>query len=101
MQGLPTAATDLLIDMAGGPTVLAEMIKAARFHARIVVTAAYAMPVPVDFQTMLLKELSLTMAIGYPTELPEVLETLHRAAPADIRALRNAAFPLQGFQHGL
>ncbi|MEI9984745.1 MAG: zinc-binding dehydrogenase [Aliidongia sp.] len=95
--GQPTVGSDLFIDMAGGPGVMDSIVKAARFQARIVVTAAYAAPVPVDFQTMLLKELSLTMAVGYPTELPEVLAVLAQATAAEIAPYVTHRFPFDQF----
>jgi (R,R)-butanediol dehydrogenase/meso-butanediol dehydrogenase/diacetyl reductase len=97
VMGQPTAATDLFIDMAGGPSVIADIVKAARFHARLVVTAAYATPIPVDFQTMMLKELTLTMAIGYPTELPEVLATLNQTPEAEIAPYVSHKFTFKDF----
>lgn len=82
--GKPTTGTDVYIDMAGSTVGLQAILDAARFQARIVVTAAYALPVSLDLQTMLLKELTLQMSVGYPTELPEVLATLAEVDDKDI-----------------
>lgn len=74
--GQATVGSDVFIDMAGGPGVLDSIVQQARFKARLVITAVYNKPVSLDLQQMLMKELSLTMALGYPDELPEVLNAL-------------------------
>lgn len=68
--------TDVFLDMAGAPVLLDTMIAMGKYHSRIVLTAVYAMPVAMDLQTLLLKEITITPAVGYPTELPVVLSTL-------------------------
>ena len=52
----------------------------------MVVTAAYSKPVPLDLGAMLTTEMTITTAVGYPTEMPEVLAALPR--------LRDKATPL-------
>ncbi len=37
--------TDAFIDAAGAPNILTEVIMTAKFHARMVVTAAYRKPI--------------------------------------------------------
>jgi threonine dehydrogenase-like Zn-dependent dehydrogenase len=70
--------TDAFIDAAGAPNIVGDVIKMARTHARLVVTAAPYKPVEVDLKAMMLNELTITTALGYPTELPEVLAALPR-----------------------
>lgn len=50
----------------------------AKFQSRLVVTAAHMQPVPLDLAAMLTTEMTLTTAVGYPTEMPEVLAALPR-----------------------
>ena len=45
---------------------------------RIVVTAAYMEPVPVPLGRMLTSEPILTTAVGYPTEMPDVVAAMPR-----------------------
>ena len=49
-----------------------------KLHARMVVTAAYMKPVPLDLSAMLTTEMTITTAVGYPTEMPDVIAALPR-----------------------
>ena len=106
MMGRDVPASDVYLDAAGAPGVVSQIIGLAKWHARLVVAAAYAKPVEINLQAMLINEMNITTAIGYPTELPEVLAALprlrdkaaslisHRYAFADtLEALRTAATP--------
>jgi len=70
--------TDAFIDAAGAPSILNDVIRMAKFHARMVVTAAYMKPLEIDLGSMLTTEMTLTTAVGYPTEMPEVVAALPR-----------------------
>lgn len=70
--------TDAYIDAAGAPNILADVITMARFHARMVITAAYMKPVEVPLGRMLTSEMTITTAMGYPTEMPEVIAAMPR-----------------------
>ncbi|MGY2894466.1 zinc-dependent alcohol dehydrogenase [Deinococcus sp. UYEF24] len=70
--------TDVYLNAAGAPSVVPDVVKMAKFQARLVVSAAYARPVELDLGAMLTTEMTLTTAVGYPTELPEVLAALPR-----------------------
>jgi (R,R)-butanediol dehydrogenase / meso-butanediol dehydrogenase / diacetyl reductase len=70
--------TDAFIDAAGAPTLLSDIIRMAKFQSRLVVTAAYMKPVEIDLSAMLTTEMTITTAVGYPTEMPEVLAALPR-----------------------
>lgn len=78
--------TDAYIDAAGAPNILSDVIRMAKYRSRMVVTAAYMKPVPIDLGAMLTTEMSLTTAVGYPDEMPEVVAALPR--------LRDKAAPL-------
>ena len=106
LMGRDVPASDVYLDAAGAPGVVSQIIGLAKWHARLVVAAAYAKPVEINLQAMLINEMNITTAIGYPTELPEVLAALprlrdkaaslisHRYAFADtLEALRTAATP--------
>jgi len=79
-QSLDLVGTDLFIDLAGGAGVIPAMIAMARIHARIVIVAVHHEPEPISLETVLLKELTITSAAGYPTELPEVVAALPELA---------------------
>jgi threonine dehydrogenase-like Zn-dependent dehydrogenase len=70
--------TDAYIDAAGAPNILADVITMARFHARMVITAAYMKPIEVPVGRMLTSEMTITTAMGYPTEMPEVVAAMPR-----------------------
>ena len=70
--------TDAFIDAAGAPNILSDVIGMAKFHARMVVTAAYMKPVEMPLGAMLTSEMTVTTAMGYPTEMPEVVAALPR-----------------------
>jgi threonine dehydrogenase-like Zn-dependent dehydrogenase len=76
--GREAAGTDAYIDAAGAPNILNDVIKLAKTHARLVVTAAYMKPVEIALGTMLTSEMTITTAVGYPTEMPEVVAALPR-----------------------
>jgi len=70
--------TDAFIDAAGAPNILSDVVSMAKYQSRMVVTAAHSEPVPLDLGAMLTTEMALTTAVGYPTEMPEVLAALPR-----------------------
>lgn len=76
--GKPVSNTDIYMDAAGGPTILNDVVQMAKWQARLIVTAAYTKPSTLDLMSMLLTEMSITTAMGYPTEMPEVLAHLPR-----------------------
>lgn len=65
---------------ASGAPVIPEIVETARSGAVVCVVSAQKKPVPVDFQRVMAKELTLTAAIGYPTELSEALQLLQGGA---------------------
>ncbi len=78
--------TDAFIDAAGAPNILSDVVKMAKYQSRMVVTAAYMKPVSLDLGAMLTTEMTITTAVGYPTEMPDVIAALPR--------LREKAAPL-------
>lgn len=68
--------TDAFIDAAGAPNILMDVIGMAKFQSRLVITAAYMKPVEIHLGAMLTTEMSITTAMGYPDEMPEVVATL-------------------------
>jgi 2-desacetyl-2-hydroxyethyl bacteriochlorophyllide A dehydrogenase len=70
--------TDAFIDAAGAPNIASDVVRMAKFQSRMVVTAAYMKPVELDLGAMLTTEMTLTTAVGYPTEMPDVVAALPR-----------------------
>jgi len=84
--------TDAYIDAAGAPTILADVISMAKYQSRLVVTAAYMKPVQIDLGAMLTTEMTITTAVGYPNEMPDVIASLPRLRDA-VRSLISHRFP--------
>ncbi len=70
--------TDAFIDAAGAPGILTDVIMMAKFHSRMVITAAYMKPIEFPVGRMLTSEMTITTAVGYPTEMPEVIAAMPR-----------------------
>jgi threonine dehydrogenase-like Zn-dependent dehydrogenase len=70
--------SDAYIDAAGAPSILSDVVNMAKPHARLVVTAAYMKPVLLDLGAMLTTEMTITTAVGYPSEMPDVIAALPR-----------------------
>jgi (R,R)-butanediol dehydrogenase / meso-butanediol dehydrogenase / diacetyl reductase len=74
--------TDAYIDAAGAPNILSDVIGMAKYQSRLVITAAYMKPVQIDLGAMLTTEMTITTAVGYPSEMPEVISALPRLRDA-------------------
>lgn len=70
--------TDAYIDAAGAPGILADVVMMAKYHSRLVITAAHMQPVEFPVGRMLTSEMTITTAMGYPTEMPDVIEAMPR-----------------------
>lgn len=73
-----SVGTDAYIDAAGAPNILSDVISMAKYQSRLVITAAYMKPVEINLGTMLTTEMTITTAVGYPTEMPDVIAALPR-----------------------
>ncbi len=70
--------TDAYIDAAGAPNILSDVIMMAKFHSRFVITAAYIKLLEFPAGRMLTSEMTITTAVGYPTEMPDVIAAMPR-----------------------
>ena len=98
--GTPRSNSDGYIDAAGGGTIIADVVRIAKYHARLVVTASYGRAVDLDIGGMLVSELTITTAMGYPTEMPEVVAALPRLA-GKLAALISHSFAFDDILEGL
>lgn len=76
--GREKSQTDAYIDAAGAPSILSQVVGLAKTHARHVITAAYIHPVELPAGPMLTSEMTITSAVGYPTEFPDVIAAMPR-----------------------
>jgi (R,R)-butanediol dehydrogenase/meso-butanediol dehydrogenase/diacetyl reductase len=70
--------TDIFLDAAGAPSIPSDVVRMAKFHSRMVISALYMKDVPMSFGAMLTTEMTITTAMGYPTEMPVVVAALSR-----------------------
>ena len=70
--------TDVFIEATGVGPLLADVIQRCAPKSRISVVALHRAPVPVDFMTVLTKELTLRGSIEYPEDFGEMLRLLDR-----------------------
>lgn len=92
--------TDAFIDAAGAPNIVGDVIQMAKFHARLVITAAYMKPVEVPLGRMLTSEMTITTAMGYPTEMPDVIAAMPRLQDK-IASLISHRLPFERILEGL
>ena len=74
----PCVGTDAFLDAAGAPSIIPDVVNMAKYHAKLVITAVYCKPIEVNFGTMLTSELTITTAVEYPTEMPDVVANMAR-----------------------
>ena len=92
--------TDAYIDAAGAPSILTDVIMMAKFHAKLVITAAYMKPIEFPVGRMLTSEMTITTAVGYPTEMPEVIAAMPRLK-GKIASLISHTLPFAQVMEGL
>ena len=68
----PRIATDIYLDAAGAPAVLATVFGAAKHGATIGIVAVHRAPVSIDFGSLVTTELNIVTSMGHPTEMFEV-----------------------------
>ncbi|TXC70237.1 zinc-binding dehydrogenase [Sphingomonas ginsenosidivorax] len=98
--GRERALTDAYIDAAGAPAILGDVVRMAKRHARHVITAAYMTPIELPAGAMLTSEMTITTAVGYPTEFPDVIAAMPRLH-ARIAALISHSLPFAEVLDGL
>jgi (R,R)-butanediol dehydrogenase / meso-butanediol dehydrogenase / diacetyl reductase len=98
--GRERSQTDAYIDAAGAPSILAEVVSMAKKHARHVITAAYMKPIELPAGPMLTSEMTITTAVGYPDEFPDVVAAMPRLKDK-IAAMISHRLPLDRVLEGL
>ena len=98
--GRERASTDAYIDAAGGPSILSDVVSMAKQHARHVITAAYMKSIELPAGQMLTSEMTITTAVGYPTEFPDVVAAMPRLEK-EIRSIISHHLPFARILEGL
>ena len=70
------SGTDIYLDAAGAPTVPQTVGQIAKKGATLGIVAVHKQPVPLDLGAMLTSELTIVLAMGYPTEIFEVTDDI-------------------------
>ncbi|WIW89444.1 zinc-binding dehydrogenase [Sphingobium sp. V4] len=78
----PVVGTDVFIDLAGAAGIVPAILDMAKFRARVVLPGVHEEPETVSLFTVMRKEITIVGAIGYPTEIPEVVAALPDLADA-------------------
>ncbi|KAL4128666.1 hypothetical protein PRIC2_007650 [Phytophthora ramorum] len=92
--------TDAFIDAAGAPNILSDVIAMAKFHSRMVISAAHLEPLQFPVMSMLTSEMTITTAVGYPTEMSEVMAAMPRLK-VEITSLISHRLAFQDILNGL
>jgi 2-desacetyl-2-hydroxyethyl bacteriochlorophyllide A dehydrogenase len=66
------AGTDIYLDAAGVPAVIATALEAAKQGAKLGVVAVHKEPIVVDFMNVMSNEITIVGSMGYPTEIFDV-----------------------------
>jgi (R,R)-butanediol dehydrogenase / meso-butanediol dehydrogenase / diacetyl reductase len=98
--GRERSQTDAYIDAAGAPSILADVVSMAKRHARHVITAAYMKPIELPAGPMLTSEMTITTAVGYPDEFPDVIAAMPRLKDK-IAAMISHVLPFERVLEGL
>src|SRR5215208_4871308 len=70
------AGTDIYLDAAGVPAVIATALEAAKQGAKLGVVAVHKKPIAVDFMNVMSNEITIAGSMGYPSEIFEVTRDL-------------------------
>lgn len=68
--------TDIYLDAAGAPVVLQTAFDSAKHGATVGIVAVHKKPMEVNFGDLLTTELTIVLAMGYPTEIFEVTKDI-------------------------
>jgi threonine dehydrogenase-like Zn-dependent dehydrogenase len=92
--------TDAFIDAAGAPNILSDVVVMAKYHSRMVITAAHMKPIEFPVGRMLTSEMTITTAMGYPDEMPQVIAAMPRLKDR-IAGMISHRLPLSEVMEGL
>lgn len=74
--GVPHPKTDIYIEASGAPGLIPEIAKFCNKKSRIITLAIHRQPLTLDGTKIMSKEISLIGSQGYPTEYPEVMNSI-------------------------
>jgi threonine dehydrogenase-like Zn-dependent dehydrogenase len=95
---VPCAGTHAYIEASGAPKVIGEIISHARPRARVSVVALHRQPEPVDFLSLMAREITLTGSMAYPEDYTAMVKML---GEVDLSPAITHRFPLERFAEAL
>ena len=98
--GMPLPATDLFIDCAGAPALVAAVIQRAAPRTRLELVAVYKQPAALDLTLVMAKELKLQGVFSYGDSFPDAIDHLARHGDA-IAPYVSHRLPLSRFHEAL
>jgi threonine dehydrogenase-like Zn-dependent dehydrogenase len=93
----PTADTDVYLDFAGAPQVVADVINVAKRGAVFSMVALHPQPETMNLHKLVVKEISLLGSCGYPNEYPEVIADLATLSEEQVAHLVSHRIPFDRF----
>lgn len=91
LYGMPLVGTNVFIEATGSGPLLEQVVARCATATRVSVVALHRRPVPIDFMTVLMKQMSLVGAMEYPERYEAMLELIGRRDPT---AMITHRFPL-------
>jgi threonine dehydrogenase-like Zn-dependent dehydrogenase len=76
LYGIPVVGSNVFIEAAGVAPAIEEIVRIAPSGARAVVVSLHRKPAPIDLSFVLMKEMCIRGAIGYPVEFPQAIAML-------------------------
>jgi 2-desacetyl-2-hydroxyethyl bacteriochlorophyllide A dehydrogenase len=98
LWGRPYPITDIYIETAGAPGLLADIIGFCNKGSRIVTVAIAKGQLSMDPSALMSKEITLMGSLGYPDEFPEVARRI-AAGEVDPELMISHRFPFSDFMN--
>ena len=98
VMGAPMADTDLYIEASGAAAVLPEIVRRAKFGARVVIVALHREEIGVNFLLVMMKELELLGSIAQPPDWNDMIRML---GEVDLSPMISHRFPLDRFAEAM
>ena len=92
------AGSDVYIEASGAPDVIPEIVARSRAGSRLAVVALHRREIPIDFMSVMMKELELLGSIAQPEDWGDMIGMLGRV---DLSAMISHRFPLEQFERAL
>ncbi|KEQ16387.1 zinc-binding dehydrogenase [Endozoicomonas numazuensis] len=100
LMGMPVPDSDLYFEATGVGPVFQQAVNLSKRGGRLVVVGVHKQPVQLDLVNVLIRELTITASMAYPTEFPKVIEMLE-SGQVDTRSMISQRYSLQDFEEAL